>query len=71
MKKTIFGAALMICGALAACTEYLKHAIFFATPTISVIGENYLLSKGGIILFIAGTILCAFSIFKNSDNIDN
>lgn len=68
MKKTVFGSALMICGIIAACTEYLKHQILFAAPDVAVIGENYLLSWGGIIAFAAGLILCASGLFSGNDN---
>ncbi len=64
MKKTIFGSALMICGIIAGCTEYLAHQILFAAPDIAVIGENYLLSYGGPIFFVAGLILCIINLFE-------
>ena len=58
MKKTIFGSALMICGMIAGCTEYLSHQILFAAPDVAKIGVNYLLQYGGPILFIAGLVFC-------------
>ena len=58
MKKTIFGSALMICGMIAGCTEYLSHQILFAAPDVAKIGVNYLLHYGGPILFIAGLVFC-------------
>ena len=58
MKKTIFGSALMICGMIAGCTEYLKHQILFAAPDVARIGFNYLLYYGGPILFVAGLVFC-------------
>ena len=58
MKKTIFGSALMICGMIAGCTEYLKHQILFAAPDVARIGVNYLLQYGGPILFVAGLVFC-------------
>lgn len=58
MKKTVFGAALMVCGTMAGCTEYLSQKILFAAPDIAKIGENYLLLWGGPILFAVGLVLC-------------
>ena len=58
MKKTIFGSALMICGMIAGCTEYLSHQILFAAPDVAKIGENYLLKYVGPVLFAVGLILC-------------
>ena len=58
MKKTIFGSALMICGMIAGCAEYLSHQILFAAPDVARIGTNYLLQYGGPILFLVGLIFC-------------
>lgn len=58
MKKIVFGSALMLCGMLAVCTEYLKHQILFAAPDVAVIGENYLFSVGGRIAAGLGLALC-------------
>ena len=58
MKKTIFGSALMICGMIAGCAEYLSHRILFAAPDVARIGENYLLKYGGPILFVVGLVIC-------------
>ena len=58
MKKTIFGSALMICGMIAGCTEYLSHQILFAAPDVARIGENYLLKYGSIVLFVVGRVGC-------------
>ena len=58
MKKTIFGSALMICGVIAACAEYLSGIIQFAAPDIAKIGSNYLLQYGGPILLIGGLVFC-------------
>ena len=58
MKKTIFGSALMICGMIAGCTEYLSHQILFAAPDVAKIGVNYLLQYGGPILFVVGLVFC-------------
>ena len=58
MKKTIFGSALMICGMIASCAEYISHQILFAAPDVSVIGENFLLLYGGPALLIIGLIFC-------------
>lgn len=68
MKKVILGSALMICGVIAACTEYLKHAIYFAAPSIAVIGKNYLLSWGGVIVIIIGIILCVMGLTEKYDD---
>lgn len=62
MKKTIFGSALMICGMIAGCTEYLSHQILFAAPDVARIGENYLLKYGGPILFVVGLVLCIVAL---------
>ena len=62
MKKLIFGCALMICGMIAGCSEYLSHQILFAAPDVAVIGENYLLSYGGPIFFASGLILCIIGL---------
>ena len=67
MKKTVFGAALMICGMIAGCTEYLAHKILFAAPDIAVIGENYLLRWGGPVLFFIGLILCAIDFINGKE----
>ena len=37
MKKTIFGSALMICGMIAGCAEYLSHNILVAAPNVSIV----------------------------------
>jgi len=58
MKKIVFGAALMICGMIAACTEYLSGIILFAAPDVAVIGSNDLLLYGGPVLLLAGLVLC-------------
>ena len=58
MKKTIFGSALMICGMVAACAEYLSHQILFAAPDVATIGSNYLLQYGGPILLAVGLVFC-------------
>jgi len=57
----------MICGIISACTEYLSEKILFAAPDVSVIGQNYLLSYGGIIAFAAGIILCIASLISKND----
>ncbi len=62
MKKTVLGAALMVCGMIASCTEYLAHQILFAAPDIAIIGENYLLLWGGPALFIIGLVLCIMDL---------
>ncbi len=67
MKKTILGAALMVCGMIAGCTEYLAHQILFAAPDIAVIGENYLLLWGGPILFIVGLVLCVIDFVSGKE----
>ncbi len=67
MKKMIFGSALMVCGIIASCAEYLSHQILFAAPDIAVIGENYLLSWGGPIAFVAGLILCIYSLLDKKE----
>jgi len=68
MKKIIFGSALMICGMIAGCAEYLSHQILFAAPDVAKIGENYLLSWGGPILFIIGLALCVVDLICKKDN---
>ena len=68
MKKTIFGSALMICGMIACCTEYLSHQILFAAPDVAVIGENFLLLYGGPILIIAGIIFCIAGLTEKNNN---
>ena len=67
MKKTVFGAALMVCGIIAGCTEYLAHQILFAAPDIAVIGENYLLLWGGPVLCVAGLAICLMDFMGGSD----
>ena len=62
MKKTIFGSALMICGMIAGCTEYLSHQILFAAPDVAKIGENYFLKYGSIVLFVAGLVICVAAL---------
>ena len=68
MKKTIFGSALMICGMIASCAEYLSHQILFAAPDVAVIGENFLLLYGGPILMIAGIVFCIAGLTTNKDD---
>lgn len=58
MKKTIFGCALMICGVIAYCTEYVAQQILFAAPNVAVAGNNYLLLFGGPILLVVGLVFC-------------
>ena len=67
MKKTVLGAALMVCGMIAGCTEYLAHQILFAAPDIAVIGENYLLLWGGPVLFVAGLVMCMIDFINGKD----
>ena len=69
MKKTIFGSALMICGMIASCAEYLSHQILFAAPDIAKIGENFLLLYGGPILIIVGLVFCIAGLTEK--NIDD
>lgn len=69
MKKTIFGSALMICGMIASCAEYLSHQILFAAPDVAVIGENFLLLYGGPILIIVGLVFCIAGLTEK--NIDD
>ena len=69
MKKTIFGSALMICGMIASCAEYLSHQILFAAPDVAVIGENFLLLYGGPILMIIGIVFCIAGLTEK--NIDD
>ena len=69
MKKTIFGSALMICGTIAGCTEYLSHQILLAAPDVARIGENYLLKYGGPVLFVVGLMFCIAALTeKNVEN---
>lgn len=68
MKKTIFGSALIICGMIAKCTEYLEQKILFAAPNVTTIGENYLLSWGGRILIAVGLVLCIKSLLKKKND---
>ena len=67
MKKTIFGSALMICGIIAGCTEYLSHKILFAAPNIAKIGSNYILKYGGPILFVIGLIICIAALTEDDE----
>ena len=67
MKQVVFGSALMICGMIAGCAEYLSHQILFAAPDVAVIGENYLLSYGGPALFAIGLALALWGLL-NSNN---
>lgn len=67
MKKTIFGSALMICGVIASCAEYLSHQILFAAPDVTVIGENFLLLYGGPILTIAGVVFCIAGLTEKNN----
>ena len=67
MKKSVLGAALMICGMIAGCTEYLAHQILFAAPDVAVIGENFLLLWGGPVLFVAGFVLCVIDFINGKD----
>ena len=69
MKKTIFGSALMICGMIASCAEYLSHQILFAAPDVAKIGENFFLLYGGPILIIVGLVFCIAGLTeKNNDD---
>ena len=69
MKKTIFGSAMMICGMIASCAEYLSHQILFAAPDVAKIGENFLLLYGGPILIIVGLVFCIAGLTdKNIDD---
>ena len=67
MKKTIFGSALMICGMIAGCTEYLSHQILFAAPDIAKIGSNYILKYGGPILFVIGLVICIAALTEDDE----
>ena len=67
MKKTIFGSALMICGIIAGCTEYLCHKILFAAPNIAKIGSNYILKYGGPILFVIGLVICIAALTEDDE----
>ncbi len=68
MKKTIFGSALMICGMIAGCAEYLSHNILVAAPNVSIVRGNIILSWGGPILFVVGLILCIIGLTSNNEN---
>ena len=68
MKKTIFGSALMICGMIAGCAEYLSHNILVAAPNVSIVRGNIILSWGGPILFVVGLILCIIGLVSNDDS---
>lgn len=68
MKKIIFGSALMICGMIASCTEYLSGIIQFAAPYIVKTGSNYLLQYGGPPLLIVGVIFCIASMTNGEDS---
>ena len=70
MKKTIFGSALMICGMIAGCAEYLSHQILFAAPDVAKIGSNYLLQYGGPILFFVGLAFCIAGLTERNGNDD-
>ena len=67
MKKTIFGSALMICGMIAVCAEYLSGRIQFAAPDIAKIGSNYLLQYGGSILLIVGLVFCIAGLTEKNN----
>ena len=69
MKKIIFGSAMMICGMIASCAEYLSHQILFAAPDVAKIGENFLLLYGGPILIIVGLVFCIVGLTEK--NIDD
>lgn len=61
MKKIIFGSALMICGTIASCIEYIAQRmenIAFKLPETTFLDGNLLLGLGGRILFLVGIILC-------------
>lgn len=67
MKKTIFGSALMICGMIAGCAEYLSHSILVAAPNVTIGRGSYLLSWGGPALFVIGLVLCIASLIEKSN----
>ena len=67
MKQVVFGSALMICGMVAGCAEYLSHQILFAAPDVAVIGENYLLSYGGPALFAIGLALALWGLLNSTN----
>ena len=65
LKKVVFGSALMICGMMGIITEYLREAIFFASPNnISYEGGYNPFNSGCLIVFAIGLALCFFSIFN-------
>lgn len=66
MKKTIVGSALMICGMIAVCAEYLSGRIQFAAPDIAKIGSNYLLQYGGLLLLVVGLVLCMMGLTEKN-----
>ena len=68
MKKTIFGSALMVCGMIAGCAEYLSHSILVAAPNVTIGRGSYLLSLGGPALFVIGLVLCVASLVEKSSS---
>ena len=67
MKKTILGSALMICGMIAGCTEYLVQTIVAIAFKLEHVDANVLLSLGGPILFFVGLVLCVIGLVKNQN----
>lgn len=71
MKKTIFGAALMVCGMIASCTEYVAQRIEVVTFKLvdySYMDGNLLLGLGGVVLFLAGAALCMMGFVSKRDS---
>lgn len=70
MKKTVFGSALMICGMIASCAEYVAQRIevvAFKLVDYAYVDGNILLSLGGMVLFLAGIAVCVMSLAGGSD----
>lgn len=65
MKKLIFGCTLILSGVIGFCSEYLKQAIYFASPdNVITTGTDY---KYGIILIIIGIAFSVWGVLGDSD----
>ena len=66
MKKLILGCTLILVGVIGFCSEYLKQAIYVASPNnIITTGTDY---EYGIILIVIGVVLSLWGILKKGDS---
>lgn len=66
MKQLILGCTLILSGVIGFCSEYLKQAIYFASPNnIITTGSDY---QFGVILMVIGVALSLWGFLKKDND---